>query len=162
CRRAGLPFYRLAVPCALGLTVFTIGQRLTCFANGCCFGLPTASPLGHRFPPHTDAGILFPGVSLHPTQLYTVAVYVGILAFLLYFAPRVASRPLFGAFMILVGAERLANEALRWHSNNDVVLLAGDWVITGHAAIALGLLAYGLAVTATDLRAPARRSAEAG
>ncbi len=159
CRRAGLPFYRLGIPCAMGLTVFTILQRAICFANGCCFGRPTASPLGYRFPPHTDAGSLFPGVPVHPTQLYTVVLYLGVLAFLVRFNRRVSDRLLFGAFMILVGAERLTNETLRWHTNNDIVLLADGQVITGHALIALTLLVYGLTLCLAELRRPAARSA---
>lgn len=156
CRLRGIPFYAAAIPCAFGLTVFTLVQRVVCFLNGCCFGVPTDSIFGHVFPPTTEAGAVFPGQPLHPTQLYTVAAYLGILAFLIHYAPQVEERLLFGVFLMYVAGERLLNQAFRWADNNDVLFLAGGQVITGHTLIAALLLLYGLAEAVAALRSPQR------
>lgn len=160
CRWKKIPFYTLAISCAFGLTVFTLLQRMICFLNGCCFGLPTDGPFGVHFPPHTDAGSVFPGEALHPTQLYTMAAYLGLLAFLSWAAPRTEEKLLFGVFMMFVGTERLLNQSFRWAANNDVLFLIGETVVTGHGLVAGLLLLYGLAVVLSGLwRVPAMREA---
>jgi phosphatidylglycerol:prolipoprotein diacylglycerol transferase len=65
-----------------------VGSRLGCFLEGCCFGKPTASIVGVRFPPespvgkwHAAAGWVPPhawSLPVHPTQLYEVGL--GIVA----------------------------------------------------------------------------------
>ena len=51
--------------------------RIGCFLNGCCYGRPTAGPLGVLFP--------FSGVPLHPTQLYDAVFCFLLFAFLAVF-----------------------------------------------------------------------------
>lgn len=65
-----------------------VGTRLGCFLEGCCFGKPTASMFGVRFPSpspvahwHAAAGWVPVGawsLPVHPTQLYEAAL--GVLA----------------------------------------------------------------------------------
>ena len=57
----------IAPTIAVGLGITRIG----CFLNGCCFGLPTASPLGVVFPPGSPAGAIYFAQHVHPTQLYS-------------------------------------------------------------------------------------------
>jgi len=73
--------WRLADAAAPFLVLALGIVRLGCFASGCCFGKPTESFLGVRFPPgsvafeqHLRLGLAEPGASgtlpLHPVQLY--------------------------------------------------------------------------------------------
>ena len=59
--------------------------RLGCFFAGCCFGLPTHSPLGVIFPIHSLAYQHYHAlVPVHPTQLYEAAFAI-ILFAVIYF-----------------------------------------------------------------------------
>jgi phosphatidylglycerol:prolipoprotein diacylglycerol transferase len=71
----------IAPSMALGLGLTRIG----CFLSGCCFGAPTTLPWGCVFPPDSYAGLLNPGIPLHPAQLYgslSGFLMCGILLFL--------------------------------------------------------------------------------
>lgn len=50
-----------------------------CFLGGCCYGKPTSLPWGMVFHPLSRAGSHFPGIPLHPTQLY-----YGITSFMIF------------------------------------------------------------------------------
>ena len=69
-RRAGLPVWRIADAAAPSMAIGVGIGRLGCFFNGCCFGLPTHLPWGIHFPPQSYSNAVFPGESLHPSQLY--------------------------------------------------------------------------------------------
>jgi phosphatidylglycerol:prolipoprotein diacylglycerol transferase len=69
-RRAGLPVWRIADAAAPSMAIGVAIGRLGCFFNGCCFGLPTHLPWGIHFPPQSYSNAVFPGESLHPSQLY--------------------------------------------------------------------------------------------
>jgi phosphatidylglycerol:prolipoprotein diacylglycerol transferase len=56
---------------ALYLPIGIAVTRLGCFLNGCCYGVPTDCPTGMVFPSDGAAGAEFPGVHIHPTQLYS-------------------------------------------------------------------------------------------
>lgn len=66
---------------ALGLGQFF--TRIGCFLNGCCFGRPTESVFGILFPQDSAAGMYFPGMSIHPAQLYSSLAGLAICAALL-------------------------------------------------------------------------------
>lgn len=65
----GVPFLRYADAGIVGVPVAHALGRMGCFFAGCCHGHPTTSPLGVVF---DDANALteFPGIPVHPTQLY--------------------------------------------------------------------------------------------
>ena len=73
-RRHQLSFWKMAdivAPCAiLGQTFGRFGN----FMNGDAHGTPTDMPWGIVFPPTSIAGYEFPGVPLHPTMLYEMAI----------------------------------------------------------------------------------------
>jgi len=69
-RRAGLPVWRIADAAAPSMAIGVGIGRLGCFFNGCCFGLPTHLPWGIHFPPQSYSNAVFPGESLHLSQLY--------------------------------------------------------------------------------------------
>jgi phosphatidylglycerol:prolipoprotein diacylglycerol transferase len=98
-----------SVPSAFMLAV----GRLGCFANGCCVGLPTASPLGVRFPSAQN-------VAVWPTQLFesAAALVIGV-ALIAVERGRVRRHShlggavIFPIFLILYGAYRVAFDFLR-------------------------------------------------
>lgn len=50
--------------------------RLGCFLNGCCFGTPTDSIWGVRFPKESLPDFTYHGLRLHPVQLYELILNV--------------------------------------------------------------------------------------
>jgi phosphatidylglycerol:prolipoprotein diacylglycerol transferase len=81
-RRKKIPFLRLtdvlAPPLILGQALGRFGN----FMNGDAHGVPTSLPWGLVFPPATPAGAQFPGMPLHPTMLYEMAINLGIFVYL--------------------------------------------------------------------------------
>jgi phosphatidylglycerol:prolipoprotein diacylglycerol transferase len=52
-------------------------KGLHCFVFGCCYGKPTELPWGVVFHPQSPAGKAFPGIPLHPVQLYnTIGAWI--------------------------------------------------------------------------------------
>lgn len=69
-------FRRVGVPLLPGLDIsaplIAIGHafgRIGCFLAGCCYGRPTQFFFGVQFS-HGGSAEVFPGMALHPTQLY--------------------------------------------------------------------------------------------
>ena len=94
----------------LAAPALMLGQffgRWGCFFNGCCYGAPTAGPLGVEFPGHAAAR--------HPTQLYEAAVVLALFFVLhLVIAPRKRGHgEVLGWLFVLYGALRSALELLR-------------------------------------------------
>lgn len=69
-RRAGLPLWKVADSAAPAMALGIGIGRIGCFLNGCCFGLPTHADWGVRFPAGSYSTFVFPGETLHPSQLY--------------------------------------------------------------------------------------------
>ena len=67
---------------SLGLGEFF--TRIGCFLNGCCFGKPTDSMFGLVFPGHSAAGMYYPGMHIHPAQLYNAFAGLFIFIALIY------------------------------------------------------------------------------
>jgi len=145
---------------ALGIAIGRIG----CFLRGCCYGLPTDSPLGLRFPEGGEASLqgrrilLERGVAyadlpaspaLHPTQLYSS--FGGLLIFLLvlWIERRVRYRgAMFGAFLLLYGAHRMIMDLFRYYDPAS----SGAWGLTVSQWVSVGFLAAGLLVWTRLLR----------
>jgi phosphatidylglycerol:prolipoprotein diacylglycerol transferase len=103
---------------APGLAFATCCARIGCFLGGCCYGLPTASVLGVRFPDgHPGMAKLLPGDprGLHPTQLYLAAAALAIGLVLLALRRRQWGRPghRFALGAALYAATTFAVELLR-------------------------------------------------
>jgi len=92
-RRRKLPFARIADVLAPSVAMGHFFGRLGCFAAGCCWGAPTTSALGLRFPSESlafqqlvSSGKLSAAANLtmplHPVQLYEafgeLALYFGL------------------------------------------------------------------------------------
>ena len=81
-RRHGVPFWRMADAVAPALILGQTFGRLGNFMNGDAHGRPTTMPWGIVFPPGSIAGSQFPGIPLHPTMLYEMAINFSIFLFL--------------------------------------------------------------------------------
>lgn len=103
-----------------------VGTRLGCFLEGCCFGKPTASFVGVRFPPaspvahwQASAGWVPPGawsLPVHPTQLYEAAL--GLVAIIVARIVRRRDRgagTTFMAWLATYATGRLILETFRAH-----------------------------------------------
>jgi phosphatidylglycerol:prolipoprotein diacylglycerol transferase len=126
-----VPFLSIADACAPALAAgYAIG-RTGCWAIGDDYGRPWNGPLAvafpHGAPPSTvsnlaqDAGAAIPAgalpgdvLSVHPTQLYEVAMGVVMFAILWRFRDHKRERGwLFGLYCVLAGAERFIVEFYR-------------------------------------------------
>jgi len=104
--------------------------RLGCFLNGCCFGKPTSSFFGVRFP-HTL-------VKVYPTQLFSFAGLLIIFFLLLFFQPRRSFKgEIISLYLILYGIFRFFIEFIRgdllpvFHGLTSTQLVSIIFVIAG-------------------------------
>jgi phosphatidylglycerol---prolipoprotein diacylglyceryl transferase len=113
----GLPVKKLLDAAAPGLALATVFARLGCFLAGCCYGVPTSSFLGVRFPDSLGAMSSLPehATGLHPTQLYLAAAALLTAIVLLRLRRRrdLASGDHFALFVVLYAASVFAIGFLR-------------------------------------------------
>jgi phosphatidylglycerol:prolipoprotein diacylglycerol transferase len=142
----------LAPPFFLGLAL----GRLGCFANGCCYGRPTTSCLGVRFPPGShvsraarrllevagdsartaNGGVGVAAPAVHPTQLYAAAGALACLGIVLWAQRRTRSTTCTICLPIgLLGLLRLAVDRYRNYETSAIV-----WGWPVNSWISLGLL----------------------
>lgn len=69
-RKNRISFWKFADTVAPSLILGQAIGRIGCFLNGDAYGYPTEMPWGLVYSPESLAGQMFPGQSLHPTQLY--------------------------------------------------------------------------------------------
>lgn len=111
--------------------------RVGCLMAGCCWGAPTVSGWGVRFPMESAASsdLLGRGAhahlvttpALHPTQLYEAAGELGIMLALVLWRPRKrAHGELLGWWLALYGGLRVVTEATRGDALRGH-LLARPW-----------------------------------
>lgn len=141
--------------------------RVGCFLVGDDYGRPTTLPWGVKFPqglpPSTagnldsEFGLAIPPdvppstvLAVHPTQLYEVAIMLGV--FMVLWRLRLREKPLgwlFGIYLMLAGLERFLIEVLR--AKDDRFL--GPFTLaqlTSTLVIAAGLAIVTRLSTATD------------
>lgn len=143
-RAVGVPFAVLADLCAPSIALGEALTRVGCFLNGCCFGMPSQLPWAVVFPPASAAGHSFPDVPLHPTQLYTAAWSLVVLATLLILERR-KQHPgfLIGLFLVLQASGRFALELVRHHEPAAALVTLGTLPFTSYQLMSLALLATG-------------------
>lgn len=128
---------------ALGIAI----GRLGCYLNGCCFGLPTELPWGVVFPHGSPAGYIFPGVHVHPTQIYAFLYGVSLFLLLLWAEKRFTLFPGFtwSLFLIGYGTLRFLNELIRWHEEGlHLINFANGGFITVSQTISLLMMLTGV------------------
>ncbi len=153
---AGFAFMR-HVGLPLGLTADTVTPsvalgvaiaRVGCFLNGCCFGVPGGQEWCVRFPPDAPASILFPGLPVHPSQLYNAAAFFGLFLLTLWLRPRLkGTGQLWWAFVILFALVRIPIDATRhYESSAYVTQIFGrpvtDSELIGFALIVIGVVCF--------------------
>jgi phosphatidylglycerol:prolipoprotein diacylglycerol transferase len=144
CRKVGLPFANVADTCAPSLALGEAITRIGCFLNGCCFGDPSSLPWAMSFPPHSSAGAAFPGIAIHPTQLYAAAAHFAIFAALLAAEPKLTrAGHLIGLFLVLHAAARLGVERLRHHEPSALAVHIGGMALSPSVLVCVALLALG-------------------
>lgn len=134
-------FLKVADICSPSIALGVILTRIGCFLSGCCFGNPTSCPTGMVFPDEAPAGFTFPGVSVHPTQLYSSAYGLIIFALLLFIDRK--EHPdgyLFGFLCIFYGISRFLVDFVRYYEESAIV--AGG--LTDNQLISIGLLLLGV------------------
>jgi phosphatidylglycerol:prolipoprotein diacylglycerol transferase len=145
-RRHALPvaavFDAFSPAIALGSGITRIG----CFLNGCCYGKPCDLAWCVVFDPRSFAGSTYPGVPLHPTQLYLSAA--GFLGFALLWSLRKRlQRPgqLFFVFLLVESATRFGIDFLRHYdpAGESVDLLGARLSLTQVVCLVLAAVALG-------------------
>jgi len=138
CRRQKLAIVPVLDIMAPALAVGHGVARIGCFLQGCCYGAPTDFFLAVRYP---DAANVYPGSSVHPVQLYEMAVNILLGALLFVLVRRCRRGVAFSAYIFGYGAVRFALEFLR----GDAV--RGAWgVLSTSQLIGLVLMPVGLAL----------------
>jgi phosphatidylglycerol:prolipoprotein diacylglycerol transferase len=125
---------------SLGLGEFF--TRLGCFLNGCCFGKPTESWCGVVFPESSAAGYYYPGLPLHPVQLYNALGGLAI-CFLLIFMERYKRFDGFTAllYFILYAIVRFTTDFFR-HYETQMKL----WGVSQNQVISMGVFCAAVSI----------------
>jgi phosphatidylglycerol:prolipoprotein diacylglycerol transferase len=138
----------LAPSVALGVGIGRIG----CLLNGCCFGTPCDLPFAVTFPAGSIAAYEFPGVALHPTQVYESLAALAICGILLLAEKR---KPFDGfllwLMLLLLAVSRFAVDQLRYYEPTSVV---GGGLTTNQV---IGTALMGAAAAALIILAARRR-----
>ncbi len=112
CHRYHQDFFKLADIIALSIPLGHSLGRWGCFFNGCCYGKPTTSWIGVKFPPDSPAGIL--GEKVIPTQLISLFFLLVIFFILLNLRKRKKFKgEIFLSYLILYGIFRFIIEFFR-------------------------------------------------
>ncbi len=88
--------------------------RIGCFFNGDAHGYPTSMPWGMVYSPESIAGQMYPGMPLHPTQLYEMVLNLIIFGILWKLRKKLkVNGHLFLLYVILYSAARIFIEHFR-------------------------------------------------
>jgi phosphatidylglycerol:prolipoprotein diacylglycerol transferase len=154
-RRAGMRVWRVADAAAPSMALGIGIGRLGCFMNGCCFGLPTSLPWGVQFPPGSASTYVFPGVPIHPSQLYLSGA--GFLLFLLLLAfdrtPRFDGW-LFWTYIAIDGALRFVIDFTRYYDATSAIGSVGRLAFNMNQILSGGLIVVAIVMLAVLSRRP--------
>ena len=114
--------------------------RIGCFFNGDAHGYPTTMPWGLVYSPESIAGQIYPGLPLHPTQLYEMVLNLIIFGVLWKLRKKLnVGGHLFLLYVILYSAARIFVE----HFRADKLTYFGNY----SAAQTIGVIGIVLGVT---------------
>lgn len=157
-RRKGISFLDVADGVVPSLAIGIFIGRLGCFLRGCCYGLPTDSPLGMHFPAGSEAseqarlillehGHHFADIpaspAIHPSQLYSS--FGGLVIFFLLIAVERLIKfrgAVFAGFLVLYGIHRIIMDQFRYYdaaSSGFAGLTVSQWVSVVFLAAGLAL-----------------------
>lgn len=130
--------------------------RLGCFMTGCCFGKVCSLPWGVEFPKNSPAyeqqlrsGLIPPdalhALRVHPTQLYAALAALLAYVFLqLYWPRRKYDGQILSLTMIMAGATRFFEEALRIDDMPPFPSISTSLTIAQYLAVVLVAVGFGL------------------
>jgi phosphatidylglycerol:prolipoprotein diacylglycerol transferase len=162
------PFWPMADAAAPAVALGVSIGRIGCFLNGCCYGGVCRQEWAVRFPVgtlcwyrHLEAGWITPlddaSLPVHPTQLYSFATGLLILAALtIYYPRRRRDGEVMALLMLLYPVARFGVEAFR---GDEPAILLG---MSAAQVISVVLFAGGLGLCAWLRRQPVGRFAAAG
>ncbi len=144
----------LGAPFAIGLTGGEILGRIGCLFNACCFGRPCASATHDSA--HPWWSVFQHGDWRYPVQLYSAAVALLLLLFLLRLRPRLKrDGDLFYVYLAAYGATRFGLEFLRasehiYYGLSLAQLVCLELFAAGGIALCLGWLRRNKSAGATS------------
>jgi phosphatidylglycerol:prolipoprotein diacylglycerol transferase len=161
-RKRGIPFWVMPDIVMPYVPIAQAFGRMGCFFNGCCYGVPSAMPWALSFPPGSPVagghpGILGSGWSMpvHPTQLYSVVLLLGMAALMIFLRGR--WRPFLGymfpLYFILYGIKRFIVECFRGDGNPTDL---GFGVLSNQQVFCIGFVIFGAALFAYMWKHPPR------
>jgi phosphatidylglycerol:prolipoprotein diacylglycerol transferase len=111
-RKHGVPVLPFLDRLAIVACIIHAFGRLGCFMAGCCYGIPSDGPFAVTFTdPLSEAPL---HQALHPTQLYEIALILGIMVILLMFKRyQRFEGQLFFIYVMLYGVGRCFTELFR-------------------------------------------------
>lgn len=114
-RKKAVGFWRMADAVAPSLILGQAFGRFGNFMNGDAHGRPTDAPWGIVFPPGSIAGSEYPGVPLHPTMLYEMAINLSIFVVLWVFLRKRPHRDgfMFAGYIAMYSIGRFVVEHFR-------------------------------------------------
>jgi phosphatidylglycerol:prolipoprotein diacylglycerol transferase len=148
-RRRGIDMWAGADLVAPSLAMGVAIGRIGCFLNGCCYGKVCEHPWGVVFSESSIAGMRYPGVHLHATQLYEALL--GLVVFFVLLAVD-RRKPFEGfllwLFVILLSVYRFLIDPLRHYDTESIAFRSGALTLTNNQVfgIALVLLSVGFMV----------------
>lgn len=141
CRAKKLSILRVLDVLAVALPLGHAFGRIGCFLNGCCYGKPCLLPWGVVFPEGSDPTLRYPGISLHPVQLYESCGNLALFAILFYSIRKSKPGQTTALYLFLYGLMRFLDEFLRG-DHTDFVF----GIFTPAQTIGLFLIPLGLAL----------------
>jgi phosphatidylglycerol:prolipoprotein diacylglycerol transferase len=148
-RRRGLAVWRVGDAAAPSMALGVAIGRIGCFMNGCCYGLPTQLPWGIHFPPETMASYTFPGMAIHPSQLYLSGS-----SFLLFLVVLALDRKprfdgwLFWTYIALDAFVRIVIDFTRYYDETAVIGTFGPLTFNMNQVLSAGLIAISVVMLA--------------
>lgn len=132
-RRYKMSILKVADAIAPSLAFGIFLGRIGCFLNGCCFGKPTSLIWGVIFPNKSIAGIVYPGIRIHPTQIYESIA--GLLIFFLFIFLRKFRNSLklpdgffIGLLSLIYSIWRLCSDFMRYYDSSSMVHIGATLV----------------------------------
>lgn len=142
CRRRRISFRWFVDNLVPGLLLGQAIGRVGCFLNGCCFGIPTNSSLGVRFPEGTDAYAAFGSQALWPTQLFEAGWDILVLIVIIILGRRHYRGESFVVFLALYSIGRFLLEFLRGDSLQFLIFRSAQATSVIAVLLAIGLHLY--------------------
>ncbi len=140
CRRKNLQFTRVIDIIAPSLAIGHFFGRVGCFMNGCCFGRPSELPWAVHFPAGSFPDRRYPGLAVHPTQLYESLFNLALFAVMMVCLRRLKKYPGLTAalYLLIYGIGRFMIEMLRGDSRSLIFGMFTAAQFTGIFIVAAG------------------------